>query len=119
MAESDLQRCLDEVVELIRALPGDFNHCRDLAECRELATRSLRHAAPPFVQRWPILLKMLAATSTEQAIDFLVELAIKSRCPMAYLSADEKHRLNEAGLSTREQLLLGRLRERLNHNDLP
>ena len=117
MAESDIQRCLDEVVEFIRTLPVDFDHCRDLSECREAATRSLREAAPPFVRRWTVLFRLLAATSSEQVIDFLADLAIKSKCPLAYLSVDENSRLSVAGLSPHEQLLLGMLRERFEEHD--
>ena len=93
MAEPDIRRCLDAVVELIRALPGDFDNCRDLSECKELATKSVQEAAPSFLQQWPVLLRLLAATSTDQVIDFLVELAVRSRCPMAYLSPDESYQL--------------------------
>ena len=119
MADSDLQRCLEEVVVLIRALPVDFDNCRDLSECIESATKSVQEAAPAFVQRWPVLLRLLAATSSDQVIPFLVDLAVRSRCPMAYLSPDENYQLSESGLSSREQLLLGRLRERVENNDAP
>ena len=117
MAESDIRRCLDEVVEFIRALPVDFENCRDLSECKEAASKSVQEAAPSFLERWPVLLRLLAATSSDQVIDFLVDLAVRSRCPMAYLSPDENHQLSEFGLSSREQLLLGRLRERLVDDD--
>ena len=117
MVESDLQRCLDEVVRFIRTLPVDFDHCRNLSECREEATRSVREVAPAFIQRWPILLRLLAATSTEQVIEFLVDLAVRSKCHMAYFTPEERCSLSGAGLSSREQLLLGRLRERLADNE--
>jgi len=117
VAESDLQRCLDEVVEFIRALPVDLDQCRDLWQCREVATRSVQEAAPAFVKRWPVLFRLLAATSSEQVIDFLVDLVIKSKCPLAYLSVDEQNQLTEAGLSSREQLLVARLRERSEDHD--
>lgn len=116
MAESELRQCLDEVVEFIRALPVDCHDCGDLAECQEAVSRSVREAAPPFIQRWPMLLRLLAATSTGQVIDFLVDLAVRSKCPMQYLSPGEKDLLSGAGLSSREQLLLGKLRERLKNN---
>ena len=117
MAESDLRRCLDEMVEFIRTLPVDFDHCRDLSEWWEAVTRSVWEAAPPFIQRWPVLVCLLAAASSEQVIDFLVDLAIKSKCPLAYLSADDQNQLTEAGLSSNEQLLLARLRERFEDHD--
>ena len=77
----------------------------------------VQEAAPAFVQRWPVLLRLLAATSTEQVVDFLTDLAVRSKCPLAYLSADEETTLSLAGLSPYEQLLLGRLRERLEEDD--
>jgi len=113
VAESDIQLALDEVVEFIRALPGNSDDSDDLSECQEAVKRSVREAAPAFVRRWPILWTLFAARTCEQVIDVLVDLAIKSKCPMLYLTPLEKSRLTEAGLSSREQLLLGRLRERL------
>ena len=117
MAESNLQRCLDDVVEFIRALPVDLDQCRDLSQCREVVTRSVQEAAPAFVQRWPVLFSLLAATSIEPVIDFLVDLAIRAKCPLVHLSVDEQNQLVEEGLSSHEQILLGRLRERLTNND--
>jgi len=117
VAESELQRCLDEVVEFIRALPADCEHCRDLSECREVAARSIREAGPAFVQRWPILSTLLAATSSEQVFEFLIELAVKSKCPMAYLSPCESSQLSKEGFSSQEQLLIGRLLEHITNND--
>ena len=119
MAAPEIRQCLDAVVEFIRALPVDFDNCRDLSECKEIASKSVQEAGPSFLQGWPVLLRLLAATSSNQVIDFLVELAVRSRCPMAYLSADESYQLSESGLSSHEQLLLGRLRERVKNNDAP
>lgn len=117
MDESDIQRALDEVVEFIRALPGNFDDCDDLSECQEAVDRSVKEAAPAFVQGWPILSTLFAARTFEQVIDVLVELAIRSKCPMMYLTPLENSRLTKAGLSFREQLLLRRLRERLNDEE--
>ena len=117
MAESDIRQFLDEVVKFIRELPVDFENCRNLSECRQAAARSVRAAAPDLVQRLPLLLSVLAATYIEQVINFLVELAVRSKCPIAYLTPEETCRLNEAGFSSREQILIGRLRDRLTDND--
>ena len=117
MAESNLQRCLDDVVEFIRALPVDLDQCRDLSQCREVVTRSVQEAAPAFVQKWPVLFSLLAASSIKPVIGFLIDLAIKAKCPLVYLSVDEQNQLVDAGLSSREQILLGRLRERLTNDD--
>jgi hypothetical protein len=57
-------------------------------------------------------MSLLAATFTERVIDFLLDLAVKSRCQLTYLSTDETHQLSWAGLSSREQVLLGILRNR-------
>ena len=105
------------MVEFIRALPVDFDHCRNLSACQEAAARSVREAAPPVVQRWPVLPRLLAATSSGQVVDCLTELVARSKCPMAYLSPDENTRLSLVGLSPDEQLLLGRLRERFEERD--
>jgi len=117
VAESDIQRALDEVVEFIRALPVDSDDYDDLSMCQEVVTQKVRESAPAFVRRWPILFTLLAATSSEQVIDTLIDLAIRSKCSLIYLTPFERSRLSEAGLSSREQLLLGRLRERLKDDE--
>ena len=112
MADSDIQRALDDVVEFIRALhtPGADD---DLATCIEALTRSVKQTAPAFVRRWPILRTLLSATSDEQVFDFLVDLAITAKCRSVYLTPEEQAQLEEIGLSSSEQLLLGRLRQRI------
>ncbi len=119
MAEPDIQRALNEMVEFIRALPLDCDDHDDLFECRKAVARKIREAAPAFVGRWPILMTLFAASTSEQVVDVLVDLALRSKCPMMYLTPLEKSRLSEAGLPPREQLLLGRLRERLKDEEAP
>jgi len=116
VGDSDIQQALDELVEFIRALPVDYD---DLSMCQKVVTEKVRESAPAFVRRWPILFTLLAATSSEQVIDTLVDLAIRSKCSLMYLTPFENSRLSEAGLSSREQLLLGRLRERFKDDQPP
>ena len=116
MVESDIRRALDEVAEFVRALAVAGDNCLDFLDCRNKVTDFVVEAAPLLVERNPILLELLAATSAYQITDFLMELAVRSKCPLAYLSPAEKHSLHQSGLSSREQLLLGRLRERLRNS---
>ncbi len=118
MAESDIQRALDEVVEFIRALPAPGAD-DDLAACIEALTRSVNETAPAFVRRWPILITLFAATSEEQAIEVLVDLAISAKCRLANLTPAEQAQLSEMGLSSSEQLLLARLLQRLRDVEEP
>ena len=117
MAESDKQRALNEslyeMVEFIHALPLDCNGHADLFECRYAVTRKVREAAPAFAGPWPILMTLFSVRTCERVIDVLVDLVLRAKCPMWYLTPQEQSRLREAGLSSGEQLLLGRLRERL------
>ncbi len=117
MPELDKQQALNkslyEMVEFIHALPLDCNGHADLFECRDAVTRKLREAAPTFAGPWPILMTLFAVRTCEQVIDVLVDLVLRAKCPMWYLTPQEKSRLREVGLSSGEQLLLGRLRERL------
>ena len=117
MAESDIQRALDEVVEFIRALPIPGDCCDDLLVCRNALTPFVREAVPGLVRKYPILLVLFAATSTDQLSDCLVDLAVRTRCGMEILSSDEEHRLRQLGLSPHGELLLRRLRERLKYDD--
>jgi len=115
VVEPDILRALDDVVEFISALPLYCDDNPDLFE--EVITRKVKEAAPTLVQRWPVLLTLLAAKSTEEVIETIADLAVRAKCSMMYLTLIEKSRLSEAGLSLPEQLLLGRLRERLKNEE--
>ncbi len=124
MAESEkardlLNEALIEMMESIHSIPMDCNGHTDLFECRNVVNGKVRDAAPAFVASWAILKILFSARACEQVIDALVDLALKAKCPMMYLTRLERSRLSEAGLSPREQLILGRLRERLKDEEAP
>lgn len=118
MYDSRIKRAIEEVVEFIRALAVTCDgHC-DQLPCRTIISRLVRQTGPALLLRHPILLEVLAATSSEQLVEFLVDLALRSKCPVTYLSKPERRQLSGVGFSPREQLLLGRLRERIQNNSV-
>ena len=117
MVESNIRRALDEVVEFIRALPIPGDCCDDLLVCRNSITAQVREAVPALVGRHPILLVLMAETSIDPLTDWLVDLAVRSKCAREILSSAEEHRLRQLGLSPHGELLLRRLRERLKNDE--
>jgi hypothetical protein len=118
MYDSRIMRALEEVVEFIRALAVTCDgHCGQLP-CRTIISRRVRQTGPALLLRHPILLEVLATTSSEQLVEFLVDLALSSKCPETYLSRPEIRQLSGLGFSPRQQLLLGRLRKRIKNNSV-